>query len=197
MKVSITAAKRSKKSTAVRDKSGKLISDPNAQRKRWKEHFSELLNPPADEVDSSQLDNLEPNPSFPYLADDDEAPTSSEISSALERLKNFKSPGIDGIANEQLKYGNAGLIDYLVALFQKVWIEESIPSDWCKGIITILSKTGDSSYCTNNRGITLRSTVSKLFQIVPLKRLQNSLEDLLHENQCEFRRNKSCINQIY
>ena len=71
------------------------------------------------------------------------------------------------------------------------------PSDWCKGIIRILSKTGDSSYCTNNRGISLRSTVSTLFQIVLLQRLQNGLEGLLRENQCGFRKNRSCIDQIY
>ena len=66
-----------------------------------------------------------------------------------------------------------------------------------KGIIAIIPKKGDLTYCNNNRGITLRSTVSKLFQIVMLKRLSNGLEKLLRENQCGFRRNRSCIDQLY
>lgn len=196
-KIKILSNKRSKKSTAVRDKAGKVISDPSAQLKRWKEHFSELLNPPAVEVDLSDLDDLDPNPSFPYLGEDDGPPTATEIEAALKKLKNFKSPGVDGISNEQLKYGAAGLTDYLVALFSKVWSAESIPDDWSKGIIITVPKKGDSSHCSNNRGITLRSTASKLFQIIILQRLQNGLEDLLRENQCGFRKNRSCIDQIY
>ena len=62
------------------------------------------------------------------------------------------------------------------------------------GIIITVPKKGDSSHCSNNRGITLRS---KLFQIIILQRLQNGLKDLLRENQCGFRRNRSCIDQIY
>ena len=95
---------------------------------------------------------------------------------ALKKLKNFTSPGIDGISNEQLKYGSTGLTDYLVALFEKVWSTESIPDDWSKGIIITVPKKGDSSYCSNNRGITLRSTASKLLQIIILQRLHNGLE---------------------
>ncbi len=196
-KIKILSNKRSKKSTAVRDKTGKVISDPSDQLKRWKEHFSELLNPPECEADLSDLDDLEPNPSFPYLGEDDGPPDATEILAALKKLKNFKSPGVDGISNEQLKYGSTGMIDSLVALFGKVWASESVPDDWSKGIIITVPKKGDTSHCSNNRGITLRSTASKLFQIIILQRLQNGLEDLLRENQCGFRRNRSCIDQLY
>ena len=196
-KIKILSNKRGKKSTAVRDKSGKVISDPDAQRKRWKEHFEELLNPPECEADLSDLDNLDSNPSFNYLGENDGPPTADEISAALKKLKNYKSPGVDDISNEQLKYGASGMIDYLVALFEKVWSSESIPEDWSKGIIITVPKKGDASHCSNNRGITLRSTASKLFQIIILQRLQDGLEDLLRENQCGFRKNRSCIDQIY
>ena len=47
------------------------------------------------------------------------------------------------------------------------------------------------------RGITLRSTISKLYQIVLLKRMDAGLEKLLRENQCGFRKNRSCVDQIY
>ena len=84
-KIKILSNKRSKKSTAVRDKSGKVISDPNAQRERWSEHFSELLNPPACDADLSDLDHIGRNPSFLYLSDTDGPPTAAEISSASFR----------------------------------------------------------------------------------------------------------------
>ena len=116
---------------------------------------------------------------------------------ALKKLKNFKSPGVDGITNEQLKYGEVALVDRLVYLFKKVWEEEQIPEDWSKGVIVIVGKKGDTSHCSNNRGITLRSTTSKLLQIILLRRLNAGLEQLLRENQCGFRQNRSCIDQIY
>ena len=74
---------------------------------------------------------------------------------------------------------------------------EQIPQDWSKGVIVVIGKKGDTSHCSNNRGITLRSTASKLQQIIILKRLQNGLEQLLRENQCGFRQNRSCIDQVY
>jgi hypothetical protein len=97
-----------------------------------------------------------------------------------KKLKNYKSPGVDGITSEQLKYREVGLVE-----------------NWSKGVIVVIGKKGDTSHCSNNRGITLRSTTSKLLQIIPLQRLSNGLEQLLRENQCGFRQNVSCIDQIY
>lgn len=191
----LSSSKRVNKSTAVRDKSGKLISNPEAQRERWAEHFSELLNPSANTADLSDLDDVPEDPCFQDL--DDEPPTRGEILAALSKLKNYKSPGVDGITNEQLKYGKLGMVEYLRVLFKQVWDEEKIPGDWSKGIIITLGKKGDTSICSNNRGITLRSTASKVYQMIILQRLHNGLESLLRENQCGFRRNRSCVDQIY
>ena len=174
-----------------------MISVPTAQRKRWGEHFAELLNPQIGDVDLSDLDSLETVPCFPYLSDSDTPPSRTEISEALKSLKNHKSPGIDEISNEQLKYGANGLLDRLEGLFARVWETENVPEDWVKGIVVIVPKKGDTSHCSNNRGITLRSTASKLYQIIVLRRMNAGLEELLRENQCGFRKNRSCIDQIY
>ena len=48
-----------------------------------------------------------------------------------------------------------------------------------------------------NRGISLRSAASKLYQINFLQRMIDGLETLLRDNQCGFRKNRSCIDQIY
>lgn len=49
-KINVISEKKKKQSTAVREISGQLIADPNAQKERWKEHFSRLLNPPPQEA---------------------------------------------------------------------------------------------------------------------------------------------------
>ena len=136
-------------------------------------------------------------PNFGYLIWTDGPPTRDDISDSLKKLKNHKSPGVDGITNEQLKFGELGLIHQLEHLFAKVWKDKVIPDDWLKGVIIITGKKGDISHCDNNKGITLRATESKLLQMIILKRLDSGMEDLLRENQCGFRRNRSCIDQIY
>ena len=119
-KIYVMSGKKKKQSAVVRDRSGQLIADPHAQKERWKEHFSELLNPPPREADISDLEDVTPQPSFEYLTNTDEAPTRTEVVDALKKLKNHKSPGVDGITNEQLKYGEVGSVDELVNLFKKV-----------------------------------------------------------------------------
>ena len=189
---------RKRRAAAVRDKDGDLIADPADQRERWAEHFSELLNPPeTTAAQLSDLNGLETDPCFEYLNEDDPPPSQEEVTSALKRLKNHKSPGVDGITNEQLRYGSFGLVGPLVDLFGGVWKEEKVPEEWLKGVISVIPKKGDSSVCSNNRGITLRSTTSKLFQIVMLNRMSTGLESAFRENQCGFRRNRSCVDQIY
>ena len=196
-KIRALAGGRKSGVTAVRDKDGVLISDPKAQSDRWAEYFEELLTPATSTVDFADIDGEDKILSFEYLCEDDDPPSFLEIEEALKKLKNYKSAGIDNISNEQLKYGAPGLLPWLKDLFEIIWKEEKIPSDWRKGIITIIPKKGDLTHCNNNRGITLRSTVSKLFQIIMLSRLGAGLEDLLRENQCGFRRNRSCIDQLY
>ena len=88
------------------------------------------------------------------------------------------------------------MVDQLVVLFKKVWEDEKIPEDWSKGVIIIVGKKGDTSHCANNRGITLRSTASKLLQMILLRR-RNGMEKFLRENQSGFRQNRSCIDQVY
>ena len=125
-KIYVISGKKKKQSTAVRDRTGKLIADPQAQKDRWKEHFSELLNPSPLQVDLSDLDGIPLQPNFEYLTNPDEVPTENEIADAFKILKNHKSPGVDGITNEQLKYGEAGLNQLnqpLRHLLQKYWLK--------------------------------------------------------------------------
>ena len=116
----ISGKSKKKQATSVRDKDGKMITDPHSQKDRWEEHFTELLNPPLSNVNLNDIDGVPTQPSFGYLSCSDGPPTRDEISYSLKKLKNHKSPGVDGITNEQLKFGEAALISQLERLFEKV-----------------------------------------------------------------------------
>ena len=95
----ISGKSKKNRVTYVRDKKGKMINDPYNQKDKWREHFTELLHPPLSSVNIDDIDSVPSQPNFGYLSCSDEPPR-DEISYALKKLKNYKSPGVDGITNE-------------------------------------------------------------------------------------------------
>ena len=95
-------------------------------------------------------------------------------------MKKYKAPGADNIQAELLRYGDDVLLDELQDLYRHIWEEEKIPNIWRKCIITIVPKSGDLSFCSNNRGITILSVSLKLFNriliVESLLCLKKSLE---------------------
>ena len=66
-------------------------------------------------------------------------------------------------------------LEMLTVLFNKIWEEERIPKDWEVGIVIPLFKKGDTSNCSNYRGITLLSVVLKVYERIMEKRLREIL----------------------
>ncbi len=82
------------------DRAGGLSTSLGEQLKRWEEFFTEHLNhePPVASEDAPSAVNPEP----PYDCSV-AVPTIDEIHSVVQRLKNHKSPGEDGIPPELFK----------------------------------------------------------------------------------------------
>ena len=64
-------------------------------------------------------------------------------------------------------------------LFEKIWNEEQVPSDWKEGFIVKLPKRGDLSQCKNHRGIMLLSIPGKIFNRIILDRMKTAVGKLL------------------
>ena len=47
---------------SVRNKDGHFITDPHSQKERWKEHFTELLNPPLSDANLDEFDGVPSQP---------------------------------------------------------------------------------------------------------------------------------------
>ena len=86
----------------------------------------------------------------------------------MYEMKNNKAPGYDGICSEHIKYGGAPVLVHLCLLFNAMIAHSFVPSDFCFGIIVPLlkDKHGDATRLAMYRGITLSSSVSKLFESV-------------------------------
>ena len=127
-----------------------------------------------------------------------EISATQEISDAIKRLKNGKSPGRDNVLNEILKSGEEYLITPLKRLFNIVFASNHFPEEWSYGFIIPIFKKGDHSLAENYRGITLLSCLGKLFTQILNKRLEHYLEDkeILPRELCGFRSNHSTIDCI-
>ena len=174
----------------VKDKEGKMIFGKEEQRKRWVEHFEDLLNrpPPTDPPDIIPARN--------DLPINCEPPTKAEIESAVKSLNVGKAAGPDQIPPEALKADIKVTADILHELFTKIWNEGSFPSDWKEGHLVKIPKKGDLSNCNNYRGITLLSIPGKVFNRIILERIKDSVDGKLREEQAGFRKNRSTTDQI-
>jgi hypothetical protein len=123
-------------------------------------------------------------------------PTQAEIKIAVKQMKSRKAPGLDNITPEVLKVDVETSIDLLYPMFVKIWVEEKLPADWKKGMIVKLPKKGDTTNCSNWRGITLLSVPSKVFSRIILNRIKDSIEMRLRKEQAGFRRHRSCVDLI-
>ena len=69
-----------------------------------------------------------------------EKPTADEVRTAIQHLKNGKSPGLDNISAEILQHGGESVVAELTKIVTMVWSQEKVPEEWCKGIISALTK---------------------------------------------------------
>ena len=188
----ITGKKRKRSELPVRNKTGNLLTKDSDIRDRWKEHFEETLNRPVppdeEEIPEAEYD-------LPIDVSDIRL---AEVTLAIKLLKNYKSPGIDGIAPEMLKADEIQTPIVMTGLFKHMWRDEVTPDEWKKkGIIIRIPKKGDLRECGNWRGITLSPVGMKVFSKVILNRIEPVVDRILRKEQAGFRKGRGCDDQIF
>ena len=101
--------------------------------------------------------------------------TMEEIMKAIRQLRNGRSGG--PFLNEFFIHGNGELLTYLHPLFNKIFDLEYFPESWSEGNIVPLRKKGSLDDVSNFRGITLLSTLGKLFTRIFNNRLTSWAEE--------------------
>ena len=143
---------------------------------RWKEYGEHLFrSQQARDTNITNFQQKEP------------APMKHEIEKAISKLKNGKSPGLDGIPAECLKANGNQAVRALHSLCCKIWETCQWPKEWKQQEIIMLHKSGDTKECSNYRTIALISHVSKIMLYVILDRMKQKIEDELAEEQAGFR----------
>ena len=140
---------------------------------------------------SNQFDALNRDLNRPIAED--------EVFRAIDKLKQGKAAGVDGLVNEIFRYGGDGIGKATAKLCQEMFSIERIPKDWARGLIFPLYKDGDARIPDNYRGITLLSVVGKIYTSVLNLRVSNWCEKygILSEEQAGFRPGRSTSDHIF
>ena len=126
--------------------------------------------------------------------------TLDEVSSARNHLKSKKACGVDNILNEFIRHCPMSVLEIICKFFNVVLNTGLVPNAWNIGIIIPLYKNKGSVRDPNNyRGITLLSSLGKLFTSIINTRLTNYINGigLLGEDQAGFRAGYSTLDHIF
>ena len=125
--------------------------------------------------------------------------TTHEISKCINKLKNKKSPGLDRLIPEMLKYSQHVMLPILAKAFNFILMGGKYPSKWLSGYIVPIYKKHDALNPSNYRGITILSCLGKLFNTVINERLTKYFSDknIISRNQIGFKKQSRTTDHIF
>ena len=178
------------KTTAIRDRSGKCLTEEREILKRRTEYCSDLYNHKAN-GDPSVLNCSQTD------TEDDHPILHREVEATVQSLKKGKSAGGDSIPAEMVRTGGEEVIIALTTICNKIWQTGEWLTPWTQSLVITLPKICNLQQCQNYRMISLMSHPSKITLKVVLNRLKPQAEKIIAEEQRGFRAGRSTTEQIF
>ena len=122
----------------------------------------------------------------------------TELQAEIKSTKN-SSPGPDNIPNLFIKQLPSQGLNYLLEIYNHIWINGIFPNKWREAIVIPIPKPGKNKNCPDSyRPIALTCCLCKLLERILNKRLRWYLEcnNILDKNQNGFRTNRSTIDSL-
>ena len=179
----------------IKDENGNMIKDSEDIKKRWGKYFENLMNVNSREQAMISCMGMEGDGRRPKQQ---QKISIKEVKKALQKLKGGKSPGVDGITAEMLKYGGEMVVKWMHLICTLAWEKGIVPDDWIKAIIVPIYKgKGDRKECGSYRGISLLSIPGKVYGRVLIVRVMEITDSKISQEQGGFRKGRGCIDQIF
>ena len=135
---------------------GTLLMSTEENISRWAEYFRDLLNKARKHIDGRD-EPLTEGPLHKVACD--------KVERQLNKMKNGKSCGPDGIPTEALKHLGDWCVRQLTKMFNAIMQSGKMSDEWRESTITPIYKDkGDHTNCSNYRGIKLISHTMKLWE---------------------------------
>jgi len=106
---------------------------------------------------------------------------------------------MDGIPNEVWRYRGEEMKNWAWEICRRVWRGEGWPDQWKEGGIVLIIKKGDGERAEDYRGVTLMSSIYKIYTTILAERLKEEVErrGIIPSNQIGFRKGMGTIDRIY
>jgi hypothetical protein len=179
---------------AVKDGSGRIVTEEDKVREVWQEYFRNLLNEEFEWDKSSVQDSTTGSPGT--ARGTCKLITEGEVRKAMSKMKNGKAAGPSGIVAEMLKAAGNDGVQWMTELCNAVIQEGRIPDDWRKSWMTAVYKgKGDALDCSSYRGIKLLDHVMKVMERVLEARLRSQV--VINDMQFGFREGRGTTDAIF
>ena len=163
-------------------------------------HFQKLYNQQDESLNNQKMPTIKETRTIPSseLNKINQHITYNDVKTTLLKLKNKKAPGFDRISKEMLIITDS-VINILKELFNKILNAGVFPKQWNYSLIKTIFKGGDKDNPSDYRGISLNSTIGKVFCSILHDRLLTCCEEkkILREEQAAFRKNYRTTDHIY
>jgi len=125
--------------------------------------------------------------------------STEEVHLAIDRMKDGKASGADGLCAELFKNLDEVTLYTLTKLLNKVLQLGHFPASWAQGLITPIHKGGDPDCVNNYRGITFLPVVAKIFFAVMENRIKTwaNAEGIIPNHQFGFRKGHRTSDAIF
>ena len=153
----LTNRKSRPPSSAIKDKAGEILFEPEDIQKRWMEYMEELFDDERGEMpDIEDMDG-------PDILKE-------EVEAALRSMNDGKAPGGDSISAEMLKALDDLGLERLTDLTNKIYNTGYIPEDMKESVFIPIPKKPKATQCTEYRTISLMSHATKVLLKIILER---------------------------
>ena len=124
----------------------------------------------------------------------DQTITPAEISEAIKSVKPDKSGGPSGIPPGVLKALPISWVLFLSVLFNYIFQNVLIPSQWALSRLIVIYKKGGRMDCGNYRGISIMDTLAKLYDTILCNRLMQWFQP--KREQAGAQKGRGCMEHI-
>ena len=150
----------------------KLYSSDDIPHKMVDEYFNCLENVPTLNEDERRLC--------------DEAISECELKQAVLKIKNKRSPGLDGLTPEFYKYFYDDIKDLYMKMINETFVYGELPDTMREAILTLIYKKGDKDLLKNYRPISLTNYDYKIIAFILARRLQTVIKAIVNEDQSGY-----------
>ena len=168
----------------IEDSQGNRIVQQNQVLKIWENYITELQGRPnrPETLEFEPEEEVDTDEKWPYILQ-------SEVVKAIKEMRNKKAAGYDDVPGDVLKLMGEGALKIMTKLINNIHETGERPKDFTV-TMSALKKKPQATRCSDHSTISLIAHTAKIVAKILRRRIEKKIEDVLGEDQLEFRRGK-------